>query len=250
MPDSLPRVSVITVCKNVAASIERTLLSVSNCGYPHLEHVVVDGGSTDGTLEILENYRADIDKLVSEPDDGISDALNKAILLSSCEYHILVHADDVIRPDALEALSRAAMANPSAQIICGSVAVVNKQRLVRTFVPDPGKLTQKMSVPHMGALIRKEAWSSVGGYDPRRRIAMDHLLMLRVLRRFGRTAFHTVDVVVAQYSLGGLSDRQVLKGFRELRANLIEEGFGHARANYSYLKLLLKSRIARALRLG
>jgi glycosyltransferase involved in cell wall biosynthesis len=247
---SRPSISVITVCKNAAPTIERTLASIAQCRYPNLERVVVDGGSTDGTLEILDRYRERVDKLVSEPDEGISDALNKAIALSSGEYHIIVHADDVIRSEALEMLSAAAGADRGAQVICGRVAVIDKGRLVRMFVPDPNKLTQKMSVPHMGALIRKQAWSAVGGYDLRRRIAMDHLLMLQILRRFGISAFRTVDVLVANYSLGGLSDRQIVNGFRELRANLLEEGCGRLAANTAYLTLLVKSRIARAVRAG
>ncbi len=247
---ALPSVSVITVCRNAAATIERTLASVAACAYPKLEYVVVDGSSTDGTLQILERHRGAITKLVSEPDGGISDALNKAIALSEGEYHILVHADDALRPDALERLARAAAAAPSAQVVCGRVAVTSGGKLVRTFVPEPSKLTQKMSVPHMGALVRKQAWQLVGGYDVRRRIAMDHQFMLRILRRFGPGSFYTVDEIIAEYSLGGVSDRHVLRGFVELRANLIEEGCSSFGANVAFLKLVAKSGIARVLRGG
>jgi hypothetical protein len=79
---------------------------------------------------------------------------------------------------------------------------------------------------------------------------MDHLLMLRILMRFGVSAFSLVDTVVANYSLGGVSDRQVDLGFREVRDNLIEEGLGSLRANAAYLELRVRSIIARAIGKG
>jgi glycosyltransferase involved in cell wall biosynthesis len=242
-----PSVSIITICKNSAAAIERTLQSVVANGYPDLEYVVVDGGSTDGTLQILDRYRQHITKLVSEPDGGISDALNKAIELTTAEYHLLVHADDVLLPGALTIL-RAAAASSKAHVVCGSVLVMDGDRVVRRFVAQPEKLTRKMSIPHMGALVRKEAWRAVGGYDLNRRIAMDHRLVLRILLRYGPAAFTVVDEVVAQYRLGGLSDRQVMKGFREVRENLIDEGFGVIRATWVQLTLMLKSKVSRIVR--
>ena len=99
----------------------------------------------------------------------------------------------------------------------------------------------------MGSLIRKDAWEALGRYDTRRKIAMDHLLMLRILMRYGLSGFSVVDTVVANYSLGGVSDRQVAVGFREVRDNLLEEGIGRLSANKAYLELMIKSRIARAI---
>jgi glycosyltransferase involved in cell wall biosynthesis len=245
MSAQAPSVSVVTICKNAANTIERALLSVVNCSHPQLQYVVVDGGSTDGTLAIIERHRDKISKFVSEPDEGISDALNKAIGLTDGEYHILVHADDVLLPGALGRLTKAAANHPAAQVICGSVAVMHGNRRIRQFSPQPTLLVQKMSIPHMGALVRKHAWKTLGGYDKRRRIAMDHLLMLKILRQYGPEAFVTIDFTVAEHSLGGISDRQVRAGFRELRENLIEQGFGRLAANVAYLELLIKSRIAR-----
>lgn len=240
----LPRISVVTICKNAVDTIGRALASVADNAYPALEYVVVDGGSTDGTLELIRRYGSHVSKLVSEPDRGISDALNKAVALTESDYHIVVHADDQMLPNALMRLGEVA-SRSTAQVICGAVAVASEGKVVRIFKPEPEKLSEKMSVPHMGALIRKDAWRAVGGYDLRRRIAMDHLLMLRIGRRFGLSAFETVDQVVARYSLGGVSDRHVIRGFRELRENLLEEGVGRAAAEIAYGKLLVKSRIAR-----
>jgi hypothetical protein len=100
----------------------------------------------------------------------------------------------------------------------------------------------------MGALIRKQAWAAVGGYDLRKKIAMDHLLMLRIKNRFGMGAFATRDVVVAKYHLGGVSDKNVIEGFREVRENLIEEGVGRFSAGAAYLQLAARAAISRVIR--
>jgi glycosyltransferase involved in cell wall biosynthesis len=245
----LPSISIVTICKNAGATIGRTLDSVSKCDYPRLEYVVVDGGSTDETLDHIRRYRSCIDKFVSEPDRGISDALNKAVELTEGDYHLVVHSDDVLIPDSLATLVRSARGG-GAKVICGSVQVMGDRGIVRTFIPNPGELVRKMSVPHMGSLIRKDAWTAVRRYDLRRRIAMDHLLMLRILNRFGPDAFSVVDAIVANYFLGGVSDRQVNAGFREVRDNLIEEGIGRFQANAAYARLMLKARVARLIGMG
>jgi glycosyltransferase involved in cell wall biosynthesis len=248
MRRAVPTISAITICKNSAATIERALLSVARSSYAKLQYVIVDGGSTDGTLAVIERHRAHVTQLVSEPDGGISDALNKAIALSDGEYHIIVHADDELLPGALERLAEAAQA-ADAQVICGRALVVSPDdRLVRIFRPEPAKLLQKMSIPHMGSLIRRAAWEAVGGYDVRRRIAMDHHFMLKILRKYGAEAFKSIDHPVARYSLGGVSDRQVIRGFRELRQNLIEAGVGRLHAYRAYGVLVCKAHVARLIR--
>lgn len=249
MTAGCPSISVITVCRNAAATIERTLQSVARSSYPALEYVVVDGGSTDGTQDVIRRYEAHVTHWVSEPDRGISDALNKAIAMTRGEFHIIVHADDELLPGALEALGSAAVGD-GAQVFCGNAVVMEGEKIVRTFRAQPEKLGEKMSIPHMGALVRRDAWSAVGGYDLRRRIAMDHMFMLAILRHFGPGAFRKVDHVVARYSLGGLSDREAAKGFAELRQNLIDAGAGRLRAYRAYLKLRMKSRLARVLGRG
>jgi glycosyltransferase len=246
---ALPSITIVTVCKNAGATIGRALASVARCTYSRLQYVVIDGGSTDNTREQIQAYGSRIDKFVSEPDKGISDALNKGIALADGDYQLIVHADDTLIPESLEIMVNQARGG-AAKVVCGSVIVRGNSGIIRTFAPEPRKLVKKMSVPHMGALIRKDAWEAVGGYDLRRKIAMDHLLMLRILNRFGIEAFSTVDVVVANYHLGGLSDKYVGEGFREVRDNLIEEGVGRFRANAAFLQLTAKARLARLIRSG
>jgi glycosyltransferase involved in cell wall biosynthesis len=241
-----PDISIITVCRNARHSIERAIGSVINCAYRNFEYVVVDGNSTDGTQEIIERHRSHIHKYVSEPDAGISDALNKAVGMSEGRFHIIVHADDELLPGGLARLAERAAAIDAA-VVSGSVLVMNEGRVVREFRPQPQKLRQKMSVPHMGSLIAKSAWQAAHGYDVRRKLAMDHLLMLRILREAGLGAFAVVDQAVARYFMGGASYLQMDRGFREVRDNLLETGAGAVTANLAYLQLLARSRLARLL---
>jgi glycosyltransferase len=242
----LPKITIVTICKNAGATIERTLASVSQCAYPRLQYIVVDGGSSDDTSRHIDKYRTRIDKYICEPDRGISDALNKAVSLSDGDYHLVVHADDTLLPNALDRIADEG-GFTGAGVICGSVMVVGNKGIVRKFQPRPTDLFVKMSIPHMGSLIRKDVWEAAGRYDTRRKIAMDHLLMLRILRKMGTTAFCVVDATIANYSLGGVSDRNVEVGFKEVRDNLVEEGVSKVRANAAYLNLLMKSRISRML---
>jgi glycosyltransferase involved in cell wall biosynthesis len=240
----LPLISVITICRNAEAIIGSAIDSFLACDYPNLEYVVVDGASTDGTMTVLSRHRDKIDTLISEPDEGIADALNKGIAASKGEYHYILHADDRIYPRALRALAEAAGGAP---VVSGEVRVMDGLRLVRTFRPVPRLLTEKMSVPHMGTIIRKDVWAEVGGYDKRRRIAMDHLLMLRILRRHGVAGFRAVPATVAEYHVGGLSDRLLFRGYAEVRDNLLEEGYGRIWAWFAFWKLYAKGIISRLL---
>lgn len=246
MLDTLPKVSIITICRNAATTIERTIQSVKRCSYPNLEYVVVDGGSTDSTVAIIRDNQDCISSFVSEPDQGISDAMNKGIRLSTGAYHFLLHADDELNADALTKLAIAT--DQSHPVVVGGVRVMAGDKVVRMFRPEPSLLEHKMSVPHMGCLVRKDVWAEMGGYDLRRRIAMDHLFMLRVFKRYGTGGFRVIDTLVADYHLGGVSDRRVLEGFAEIRANLIESGVSRVVAELAYWKLFAKSRVGRLIR--
>lgn len=246
MPSVLPKISIITICRNAESTIERTISSVRACTYPNLEYVVVDGCSSDGTQAIITKHRDRVDQFVSEPDRGISDAMNKGIRLSSGDYHYLLHADDELNVDALMKLATATdLDHP---VVAGCVRVMAGRRVVRIFRPEPAMITEKMSVPHMGCLVRKEVWAEVGGYDLRRKIAMDHLFMLRIFQRYGLAGFRVVDTMVADYHLGGVSDRRVLEGFAELKDNLLEAGASQFAATWAYYKLVMKSRVGKLIR--
>jgi glycosyltransferase involved in cell wall biosynthesis len=122
MPD-LPTITVVTPSFNAAATIEETLRSVSEQDYPHVEHLVVDGASTDATVEILE--RADGIRFVSEPDRGLSHAMNKGVAMATGSIIGWLNADDVYLPGALRAVAEAFAAHPEAEWVTGRCVIVD-----------------------------------------------------------------------------------------------------------------------------
>lgn len=101
------KITVITVCLNSAETIEKTVKSVAAQECSELEYIVVDGGSTDGTLDILKKYKSAMDILVSEPDQGIFDAMNKGIGLSTGDVIAFLNSDDWYEKDALKIVEKA-----------------------------------------------------------------------------------------------------------------------------------------------
>jgi GT2 family glycosyltransferase len=191
VPD-LPSITVVTPCFNAAATIEQTLASVRAQSYPRLEHVVVDGASTDGTVEILE--RADGIRWISEPDRGMTDALNKGLAMATGEVVGELNADDVYVPGALHAVGEAMAANPSAEWLTGLCRIIDEQdEEIRRFVTAyknfflrryslPLFLTQNfVSTP--ATFMRRAVALEVGGFDERYKNSMDYDLWLRLARR-------------------------------------------------------------------
>ena len=121
---TLPTITVVTPSFNAAATIEETLRSVREQDYPYVEHVVVDGASTDGTVEILE--RAEGVRFVSEPDRGLSHAMNKGVAMASGSIIGWLNADDIYLPGALRAIGEAFAACPQAEWATGRCLIVDE----------------------------------------------------------------------------------------------------------------------------
>jgi glycosyltransferase involved in cell wall biosynthesis len=203
-----PVVSVITVCFNAAATIEACLDSVASQTYRALEHVVIDGASTDGTLPILERHRAAIATLVSAPDRGIYDAMNKGLSHARGDFVIFLNADDRFAdPTALaEAMAEIARA-PGFDIYYGALEIRHGEHTLRHDPPPPEQALEEMvlgCLPHQSTLARRAVFDRTGPFDLRWRRHADYDWWLRVL---GDPAIRLrrIDTVVASYALGGAS---------------------------------------------
>ena len=115
-----PKISIITVIKNKADYIEETILSIKNQNYKNIEYIVVDGVSTDGSINIVKKYLDNIDYFVSEPDDGNYDAINKGISLSTGDLIGIVNADDILLENATEILLKYYNKYPNCDFFFGS----------------------------------------------------------------------------------------------------------------------------------
>ena len=116
------KISVVTVCYNAADCIEHTMLSVLNQSYPDIEYIVIDGGSTDGTVDIIKKYADRLAYWVSEPDKGIYDAMNKGIAAASGSYINFMNAGDTFASDSVLA-EIVPQINPNSQIVYGDVVL-------------------------------------------------------------------------------------------------------------------------------
>lgn len=120
-----PKISIVTISYNSEKTIEDTILSVISQDYPNKEYIIIDGASTDNTLNIIAKYKANISKVISEKDDGISDAFNKGISNSTGDIICLINSDDRLLPGALSKVAQEF--DGKADIYCGNVLLWNTE---------------------------------------------------------------------------------------------------------------------------
>ena len=175
--------SIVTPSLNQAQFIRETIESVLGQDYPKLEYIVIDGGSADGTVDILRSYG---DRLtwVSEPDHGQSDAINKGFRMASGDVFAWLNSDDTYLPGALKAVAGFFEENPSVALVYGDVLYINKdsQLLKRKLAPefDNRKLLQWCFIPQPAAFFRRAVWHEVGGLEDSLQHAFDWDLWLRM----------------------------------------------------------------------
>ena len=124
MREMFPRITIVTITFNSAATLEETIRSVTMQDYPALEYVIIDGGSSDGTLDIVQKYRERIQIVVSEPDKGISDAFNKGIARATGEIIGIINSDDILLPGALRELAE--VYDPQVDVYSGLILFWNE----------------------------------------------------------------------------------------------------------------------------
>lgn len=202
------KVSVITVCFNANAVIAACLESVANQTYSNIEHVVIDGASTDGTTATLRRY-PHIATVVSEPDSGIYNAMNKGILRATGEFLIFLNADDLFpTPDALEVAMTAVKRLPDADVIYGSLHVRTQDGGSHVFRPPPPDEAAEFMVcgclPHQATLSRRRVFEKTNGFDERYPNHADYDWYLKVLAD-PDIRVHRIDCVVGSYFAGGKS---------------------------------------------
>ncbi len=203
------KITVITVCLNAATTIERTIQSVGQQDYPDIEYIIVDGASTDGTLEILRKYQDSIDTLISEQDRGIFHAMNKALTLSTGDIIYFLNADDYFyNPNVLSECVKLFKQNPSIQIIYSKICLINDP--VRTLPYQPYNKEYRYhyqpylwAPAHQGILARKAAFDQLGGFNEDYALLGDYDWFLRAWKNKIPMLFW--DNFTAYYNAQGIS---------------------------------------------
>jgi glycosyltransferase len=210
------KISIITVTWNVCDTVSDCLASVAAQTHADCEHVVIDGASTDGTRELLEAHRAQLAVLVSEPDRGIYDALNKGLARVTGDVVGLLHADDVFADAQVLARVAEAFADPAVEAVYGDLVYVAREapdRVIRYWRAgdfQPQRLRRGWMPPHPTLYLRRSVYERIGGFDTRYRIAADYDFMLRVLTQLSGQVRYLPQVLV-RMRLGGVSNRSLSK---------------------------------------
>ena len=183
MSKNMPLVSVVTPSFNQAGFIEETIRSVLSQDYPNIEYIIIDGGSTDGTLDILRRYD---DQLTwfSEPDEGQSDALNKGFRLAQGTILGWLNSDDTYTPGAVRAAVDFLASHPQVGMVYGACNIINEHSEIVGHVPsEPFEYERELLgnyIPQPATFIRKHVMRDVGYLDVKVQYAMDYDLWLRI----------------------------------------------------------------------
>ncbi|MCJ8210716.1 glycosyltransferase [Mucilaginibacter sp. RS28] len=203
-----PKLSVITVVYNNVRDIERTVQSVVHQTYRNIEYIVIDGASSDGTLAILKQYSNEISKLISEPDKGIYDAMNKGLALATGDYVLFMNSgDEIYAPDTVTNIFATA---DDADIYYGETEMINEQgeSLGQRRHKAPEQFTWRdfkygMNISHQAIYIRRSLTSP---YDPAYGLSADIDWILKAARQ--AKSIVNVHQYVAKYLVGGMSKKK------------------------------------------
>lgn len=209
-----PIISIITITYNSAKTLPHTINSIRSQTYRNVEYIVVDGGSTDGTLDIVEANRDLVSKWVSEPDGGIYDAINKGIAMATGDYVGLLHADDMMADtNVLQSIHRAIdQHRPDA--LYGDldyIAADNSGRVIRRWISSPfhpSMLKRGWMPPHPTLYVKREWFNRIGNYNQQMKIAADYDFILRL---FSKPELQTIYIpqCLVKMRVGGASNRSI-----------------------------------------
>jgi len=230
-----PLVTVVTAVFNAVNTIKGCIESVLSQDYPDIEHIVIDGGSTDGTIDVLREYDDRIAFWVSERDAGVYDAWNKALDLARGEWVGFLGADDEYLPGAIAAYVTLARDNPSAEYLSSQLEWLHPSGYSRLIgVPWNSGFRRCNCIGHVGSLHRRRLFERYGRFDTTYRIAADYEFLLRAGGDLNAAFMPTVTAVMRA---GGISDTTagLLEAKRAQVENKIHSALGAERQFYSRL---------------
>lgn len=211
---TLTKLSIITASYNCEYTIAQTIESIFSQSYPEIQTIVIDGASTDGTLSAIEPYRSQLSIVISEPDLGIYDALNKGILLSSGDVVGFLHADDIYAHDNVLLKVAQTFADPSVCALYGDLQYVHQEdisRVIRQWAScpfHPNMLRRGWMPPHPTLYVRKEWYQRIGGFDINYRISADYFSVLQLFSHPDFKAAYLPELMI-KMRVGGASNRSL-----------------------------------------
>lgn len=226
------KITVITVCYNSAKTVERTIKSVLAQNYDELEYIIVDGKSTDGTLEIIDKYRDEISVFISEPDQGLYDAMNKGLAKATGEVFAFLNSDDYYADSVLKSVNKYFSDN-DVDLVSGNMYICMNGINEKAVYDKSKKENMFFGVvyPHPALFAKRDLYIEYGGFDRSYQIAADSDWVMNVC--LGGAKVLCVEDYFTYFSDGGISSRK--------RYLALEEEYRMAlkyaeRDEYTYLK--------------
>lgn len=235
---SVIKVSIVTVVYNEVKHIEQAIQSIINQTYPHIEYIVIDGASTDGTLAIIDKYTDRITHLVSEPDSGIYAAMNKGIRLCSGQLIGILNSNDWYETDAIENIVKAYTNNPDIDVFHGLLKYYDLNDQDDSVSGHFPTYLKEGMIEHPTCFLKKDVYERIGLYDEHYQSASDYDFMLKVWKN--NLKFYFLPIILTNYRKGGMSFsfKSALETVQIQRKFKLISGFKRfALTFYYYLKI-------------
>lgn len=223
--EKLPKISVITPSYNQGCFIEQTICSVIDQGYPNLEYIIIDGGSTDNSVDIIKKYEKHISYWVSEKDKGQSDAINKGYLKATGEVINWLNSDDYYETGSLNKVGEA-FKDPLVNVYCGISRIFGDGNEYYSHGTDiyPGNLEKTIGwarIDQPETFMRKRIWDTLGAVDDQFHYTMDKELWIRYLLTYGLNGIIKTKELLAHFRLhSGSKTTSQKEGFHKEGFNL------------------------------
>jgi glycosyltransferase involved in cell wall biosynthesis len=236
--NKIPLVSIVTIIYNGENYIEDCIKSIINQSYKNIQYIIIDGGSTDKSLEIIKQYSSFIDVLVSEKDNGISDAFNKGIKKAEGEIIGLLNSDDKYTEYAIQAVVDSYLGNNELNgVYYGDILYFNNDYNFG-LIADAGKLWKYMSIFHPATFVTKDIYNKLGGYSEDFKYAMDCEFVHRCL--YNKVPFVHVSQTLAHFRLEGTSGKNYIKSHKEFFKSVKKYNYSISAEFFLYWNVLKK----------
>ena len=200
--ENMPLITIVTVVRNGEKTLEKTILSVLNQTYSNIEYIIVDGASTDGTLEVIKKYEDRIDYWISEPDKGIYDAMNKGIDLATGDYIALLNSDDWYEENACEIIVDK-INEVKADIYYGMVRVIDRQSNIFLYISGYNiNVINHNMIAHQTCFISREIYLNLK-YNINYKSASDYDFIIKTYK--SNASFCFIEKIITNIRTGGMS---------------------------------------------
>ncbi|RZL46748.1 MAG: glycosyltransferase [Pedobacter sp.] len=232
------KISVVTINYNNSQGLEKTIKSVVDQTYHDIEYLVVDGGSTDGSIDVIQKYQDQVSWFCSEKDNGIYNAMNKGIKQSNGEYLLFLNSGDFLIENTI--IEKIEAFGLDKDLIYGDLTFFDTEKKWNWLLPDMLTFEHfyKSTIPHPSTFIKKQLFEKVGLYDEQLKIVSDWKFFIMAAAKFNCTYKH-IPLITTEYSFDGLSSNpENLKLIEEERLKVLNEEFSLFLKDYENLFFL------------